>query len=149
MRPETAFTLANLILFVHAIVVGLTVAGTVALFTGRFREPGRADVFFWLFMLACFGQIASLVFTGGCFLTEWERELRLLANAKDDYAATFLENYLPFLSPSLIRAVPLLTAAAMIGAVVQLLLAARRWRTNKPAESRAAEAGGSSRAATE
>jgi len=118
MRPETAFTLANLILFVHAIVVGLTVAGTIALFTG------------------------------GCFLTEWERELRLLANAQDDYAATFLENHLPFLSPSLIRAMPVLTAAAMIGAVVQLLLAARRWRTNKPAESRAAEPGGSSHAAT-
>ncbi|MDZ7269374.1 MAG: DUF2784 family protein [candidate division KSB1 bacterium] len=107
-----------MILLIHAVGVGLTVAGMVALVTGRFRERRRLDVFFWLFMPACLGQGISLLLTSGCFLTEWEHALRIQANAGTNDAATFLEKYPPFLPAALIRAVPVLSLAAMIGGIV-------------------------------
>lgn len=46
MNPDLAFWLANLLLLVHAAVVGVTVGGGVAIFTGRFAQRRARDLFF-------------------------------------------------------------------------------------------------------
>ena len=49
--------IANGILIIHAIVVGITVAGGVAIFTGRFAKFHKKDFFAWAFIACSFGQI--------------------------------------------------------------------------------------------
>ena len=67
---------ANLLLLLHAVAVGITVGGFVAMLTGRFARFHRRDYFAWAFIICCGGQILSLVLTGGCVFTQWERVLR-------------------------------------------------------------------------
>jgi hypothetical protein len=59
--------LANGILILHSIVVGITVAGGVAIFTGRFARFHKKDYFALAFIACCLGQILSLLFTGGVY----------------------------------------------------------------------------------
>ncbi len=118
--------LANMLLLVHMLVVGITVAGGVALFTGRFAKFHKADIFAWAFITCSFGQLISLLFTGGCVFTKWERALRQRANPSADFAKTVLEEYLPFLPEGFIDAVPFLTIAALIGAFLQIRSGTKR-----------------------
>lgn len=120
--------LANGLLILHAIVVGITVAGGVALFTGRFAKFHKNDFFAWAFIVCAFGQIISLLFTGGCVFTEWEKNIRLQADPTASYSKTFLQEYLPFLPEGFIHAVPLITLSALIGALIQIRFAIKRKR---------------------
>jgi hypothetical protein len=106
--------IADGILILHAIVVGITVAGCVALFTGRFAKFHKKDFFAWAFIVCSFGQIISLVFTGGCILTTWEKELRLQADPTASHSETFLQEYLAFLPDGFVHNVPFLTLGALI-----------------------------------
>ena len=106
--------LQAIVVILHAIVVGITVAGCVALFTGRFAKFHKKDFFAWAFIFCSFGQIISLVFTGGCVFTEWEKNIRLQANATASYSKTFLQEYLPFLPDGFVDAVPFLTLGALV-----------------------------------
>jgi len=123
---------ANVLLVTHALIVAVTVAGGVAIFTGRFARFHKRDYFAWVFLLCCFGQIASLALTGGCVLTEWERNARLKANPDAAFSKTFLEQYLPFLPEWFPQWVPLITVAAVLGAAVQIYLARRRRKAGSP-----------------
>jgi hypothetical protein len=118
--------IANGLLVLHAIVVGITVAGCVALFTGRFAKFHKKDFFAWAFIACCFGQIISLVFTGGCVLTEWEKNIRLQADPTASYSKTFLQEYLPFLPDGFVHVEPSLTLGALIGAIIQIRFAIKR-----------------------
>lgn len=118
--------LANGILILHAIVVGITVAGGIAIFTGRFSKFHKKDFFAWAFIVCAFGQILSLVFTGSCVFTEWEKTIRLQADPASSYSRTFLQEYLPFLPLGFIQAVPFLTLAALLGAIIQIRFAIQR-----------------------
>ncbi len=118
--------IANGILILHAIVVGISVAGGVALFTGRFAKFHKKDFFAWAFIACSFGQIISLVFTGGCIFTTWEKELRLHADPSSSYSKTFLQEYLPFLPDGFVHAVPFLTLGALLGAIIQISFAIKR-----------------------
>ncbi len=120
--------LANGLLMIHAIVVGITVAGGVALFTGRFAKFHKGDFFALAFIVCSFGQIISLVFTGGCIFTAWEKELRIKGDPTVSYAKTFLQEYLPFLPYGFVQAVPFLTLGALIGAIIQIRFAMKRKR---------------------
>jgi hypothetical protein len=120
--------LANGLLVLHAIVVGITVAGGVALFTGRFAKFHQKDYFAWSFIACSFGQIISLIFTGGCIFTTWEKELRLQGDPTSAYSQTFLQEYLPFLPDGFIHAVPFLTLGALIGALIQIQSTIKRKR---------------------
>lgn len=114
---------------VHALIVATTVAGGVAIFTGRFRHFRPGDLFAWAFIACSLGQLISLVLTGGCILTTWQRELLLRAGEADPFPGTFLQRYLPWLPNWLaVRGVPLLTLGALAGASVQMAssLAKRR-----------------------
>lgn len=124
--------LANGILVLHAVVVGITVAGGVALFTGRFSKFHKRDIFAWAFIVCSFGQIISLIFTGGCVFTTWERNIRLRADPTSSYSTTFLQEYLPFLPSGFIQAVPFLTLGALVGAVIQIRTAMKRRRSLIP-----------------
>ena len=121
--------LAQAILIFHAVIVGVTVAGGIALFTGRFSRFQRHDYFAWAFIACCVGQLGSLLLTGGCILTQWEKRARGTSSG-DTYAATFLQQYLPFLPEWFTDTVPLLTLAALVGAAVQIVLAVKRRRTS-------------------
>ncbi len=123
---EHKIWLANGILILHAIVVGITVAGGVALFTGRFKKFHKTDIFSLSFIACCFGQIISLVLTGGCVFTTWEKAIRLQADPNSSYSNTFLEEYLPFLPQGFIKAIPILTVGAVVGAFVQIYFAYKR-----------------------
>ena len=112
--------LANGILMLHAIVVGITVAGGIALFTGRFAKFHKKDIFAWAFIVCAFGQIISLLLTGGCIFTELEKKFRLQADPTSSYSKSFLQEYLPFLPDGFIKAIPLLTIGALIGAIIQI-----------------------------
>lgn len=118
--------LANGILILHTLVVGITVAGGVALFTGRFAKFHKKDYFAWAFIVCSFGQIVSLLFTGGCVFTKWERDIRLHADPTASYSKTFLEQYLPFLPESIIHAVPFLTFGGLAGAILQIRYGVKR-----------------------
>ena len=118
--------IATGILIIHAIVVGITVAGGVAIFTGRFAKFHKKDFFAWAFIACSFGQIFSLMFTGGCIFTTWEKELRLQADPTSSYSKTFLQEYLPFLPDGFVHAVPFLTIGALIGAIIQIRYAIKR-----------------------
>ena len=118
--------LANGILVLHMIVVGISVAGGVALFSGRFSKFHKKDFFAWSFIVCSFGQIASLLITGACVFTTWEKELRLKGDPSASYSKTFLQEYLPFLPYEFIQAVPFLTLGALIGALIQIRLAIKR-----------------------
>lgn len=118
--------LANGILILHAIVVGITVAGGIAIFTGRFSKFHKKDFFAWAFIVCAFGQILSLVFTGSCVFTKWEKTIRLQADPASSYSRTFLQEYLPFLPLGFIQAVPFLTLAALLGAIIQIRFAIQR-----------------------
>jgi hypothetical protein len=119
---EQEIWLANGLLILHAIVVGITVA--VALFTGRFSKFHKKDFFAGAFIICAFGQIFSLVLTGGCIFTEWERSIRLEADPTASYSETFLKEYMPFLPEGIIHATPFLT----IGALIQIRFAIKRKR---------------------
>ena len=121
--------LARVLALLHALIVGITVAGGIAIFTGRFRQFRREDLFAWTFIACCLGQLISLALTGGCVLTDWQRQLLLHAGEGKPFAGTFLQSYLPWL-PSwfAVRGVPLLTLAAMIGATIQIVASVRRNR---------------------
>ena len=113
----------------HALVVGITVAGGIAIFTGRFRQFRRDDCFAWTFIACCLGQLISLALTGGCILTNWQRQFLLHAGEGDPLSGTFLQSYLPWLPNWFaVRGVPLLTLAAMIGATIQIVDSVRRKR---------------------
>lgn len=120
--------LANGILILHAILVGITVAGGIAIFTGRFSKFHSKDYFAWAFIICAFGQILSLVFTGSCVFTEWEKTIRLQADPASSYSRTFLQEYLPFLPEGFIQAIPLLTLGALTGAIIQIRFAILRKR---------------------
>lgn len=124
--------IANGILILHLIVVGITVAGGIALFTGRFAKFNKKDIFAWAFLACSFGQIISLIFTGGCVFTAWEKELRLHADPTASYSKTFLQEYLPFLPDGFVHAVPFLTIGALIGAIIQIRFAIKRKRHKQP-----------------
>jgi len=117
---------ANAILVLHTIIVGITVAGGIALFTGRFARFHKKDFFAWAFILCSFGQIFSLIFTGGCILTEFEKQIRAHAEPTNAFSKTFLEEYMPFLPEGFIQAVPFLTLGALIGAIIQIYFAIGR-----------------------
>lgn len=121
--------LANGILVLHMIVVGITVAGGIALFTGRFAKFHKKDFFAWAFIACSVGQIISLLFTGGCVFTAWERNIRLEADPTSSYSKTFLQQYLPFLSEGFIQAIPFLTLGALAGAIIQIWFAVQRKRS--------------------
>lgn len=123
--------LADLLVLFHAVIVGITVAGCIAIFTGRFRKFNKKDYFAIAFFTICIGQLVSLVFTGGCIFTDWERELRLSSNQNTNYSDTFLQQYLPFLPDWFIEGVPILTLAAIIGAAVQIYLTYKNKKKNK------------------
>lgn len=123
--------LADGLLILHAVVVGITVAGGVALFTGRFAKFHKKDFFAWTFIACSFGQIISLVFTGGCIFTAWEKELRLQADPTALYSKTFLQEYLPFLPEDFVQAVPFLTLGALIGTIIQIRFAIKRNRNGQ------------------
>ena len=125
---EQNFWLANGILLIHTIVVGITVAGGIAIFTGRFAKFHKKDFFAWAFIICSFGQIFSLLFTGGCVFTKWEKKLRLQSDPSAKYAKTFLEEYLPFLPTWFINYVSIITLGALIGAIVQIYFAIKRKR---------------------
>jgi hypothetical protein len=118
--------LANGILILHTIVVGITVAGGIAIFTGRFAKFHKKDFFAWAFIACSFGQILSLLFTGGCLFTEWGKNIRLKADPTSSYSKTFLQEYLPFLPDRLIHAVPFLTVGALFGAIIQIYFAIQK-----------------------
>lgn len=120
--------LANGILILHAIVVGITVAGGIAIFTGRFSKFHNKDFFAWAFIICAFGQILSLVFTGSCVFTEWEKTIRLQVDPASSYSRTFLQEYLPFLPEGFIQAIPFLTLGALAGAIIQIRFAILRKR---------------------
>ena len=120
--------LANAVVVLHALVVGVTVAGTVAIFTGRFRHFRSRDLFQWVFLACCVGQLLSLAFTGGCFLTQWEKELRNSATPGTAYAGTFLDHYLPFLPKWVTRLLQPLSLGAVAGGLLQGLI---EWRSRR------------------
>lgn len=116
----------------HALIVAITVAGGVAIFTGRFRQFRRDDIFAWAFFACCLGQMISLVLTGGCILTTWQRELLLRAGVAVPFSGTFLQRYLPWLPNWFaVGGVPLLTLGALLGASVQVVASIRSRRLGK------------------
>jgi hypothetical protein len=120
---------ARVLAFVHTLIVAITVAGGVAIFTGRFRHFRLDDFFAWAFIACCVGQLISLVLTGGCILTTWQRELLLRAGEADVFSGTFLQRYLPWLPNWFaVRGVPLLTLGALAGAGVQIVGSIRKRR---------------------
>jgi hypothetical protein len=88
---------ARALAFLHPLIVGVTVAGTVAVATGRFRHFRRGELFPWAYFPRFLGQLLSLALTGGCMLTHWQRELLLRAAETELLSGTFLQRYLPFL----------------------------------------------------
>ena len=118
--------LADALLVTHAVIVGITVAGAVAIFNGRFAKFHIRDYFAWAFLACCVGQIVSLILTGGCILTQWEKQLRHQADPNAKFAVTFLQEYFPFLPEWFAASIPLLTLAATIGAAIQMYFALRR-----------------------
>ena len=113
----------------HALIVGITVAGGIAIFTGRFRHFRRDDVFAWAFIACCLGQLISLALTGGCVLTDWQRQLALHEGGGERLSGTFLQSCLPWLPAwCAVRGVPLLTLAALTGATMQIVGSVRRNR---------------------
>lgn len=118
--------LIYLILLVHSVVVGVTIAGCIALLTGRFTKFHKRDYFAWLFMIFTVGQIISLIFTGGCFLTDLENNIRLQVDPNSTYSKTFLQEYMPFLPDGFIDAIPFITIGGLIGAIIQIRFALRR-----------------------
>ncbi|WP_027002325.1 hypothetical protein [Hugenholtzia roseola] len=122
--------LVYLILLVHSVVVGVTIAGCIALLTGRFTKFHKKDYFAWLFMIFTIGQMISLFFTGGCFLTDIEKKIRLEIDPTSTYSKTFLQEYLPFLPDGFIDSIPFITLGGLIGAIIQIWFAIRR-RKNK------------------
>lgn len=120
---------ARVIALVHALIVATTVAGGVAIFTGRFRQFRTDDYFAWAFIACSLGQLISLVLTGGCILTTWQRELLLHAGEADAFSGTFLQRYLRWLPNWFaVSGVPLLTLGALAGAGVQILGSIRKRR---------------------
>lgn len=126
MSPEIKIWIANILVLFHAVIVGVTLAGGIAIFTGRFKKFNKRDYFAIAFFVFSVGQLISLVFTGGCIFTDWERTLRLDANSGGEYSNTFLEEYLPFLPGWFIESIPLLTMGAIIGATTQIYSAIKK-----------------------
>ncbi len=126
MSVEIKIWIANLLVLFHAVIVGVTVAGTIAIFTGRFRKFNKRDYFAITFFTFAIGQLLSLVFTGGCFLTDWERQLRRSAYQNTNFSDTFLQHYLPFLPDWFIESIPILTLASIIGALTQIYLTIKK-----------------------
>jgi Protein of Unknown function (DUF2784) len=126
--------LANGLVLLHTIVVGITVAGCVAIFTGRFARFHKKDIFAWTFIACAIGQIISLILTGGCVFTEWEKNIRHRVAPTTTYSQTFLQEYLPFLPEGLIQALPFLTLGGLIGAIIQIYFAIKRKRDLKKQE---------------
>lgn len=122
----SALWIANGLLMLHVIVVGITVAGGIALFTGRFAKFHKNDYFALAFIACSLGQIFSFLFTRGCVFTAWERRIRLKSDPTNAYSETFLQEYLPFLPDGLIQAVPFLTLGALTGAIIQIYFAIKR-----------------------
>ncbi len=129
---DDALFLARALAILHALVVGVIVAGTVAVVFGRFRHFRRDDLFAWAFFACCLGQLLSLALTGGCIFTNWQKELLLQSGETEPFSGTFLQRYLPFLPDWFAhRGVPLLTLAALIGAGVQVAAALRGHQRRK------------------
>ena len=118
--------LANGILVLHTIVVGITVAGGVAIFTGRFAKFHKKDYFALAFIACCLGQIVLLLFTRGVYSQSGRRTSDFRLTRLLPIQKTFLEQYLPFLPESIIHAVPFITLRALAGAIIQITYAVKR-----------------------
>ena len=130
ISSESALWWARGLALLHASVVAVTVAGAIAIFTGRFRRFRPRDYFAWTFFACCVGQLVSLVLTGECIFTSWGRELLAMAGQRHSYTGTFLQRLLPWLPDRFAsQGVPLLTLGALVGALIQASLALRRRRT--------------------
>lgn len=114
------------ILVFHSVVTGITVAGCIALLTGRFTKFHKKDFFAWAFLFSSVGQMISLIFTGGCILTDWEKNMRLELDPTSSYSKTFLQEYLPFLPDGFIDSIPFITVGGLVGAIVQILYAYKK-----------------------
>jgi hypothetical protein len=68
----------------------------------------------------------SLIFTGGCILTDWEKSMRLELDPTSSYSKTFLQEYLPFLPDGFIDSIPFITVGGLVGAIVQILYAYKK-----------------------
>ena len=122
---------ANLLLLLHAVAVGITVGGFVAMLTGRFARFHPRDYFAWAFIICGFGQIPSLLLTGGYIFTQWERVLRQQADPQATFVHTFLQEYPPFLPGWLVNAVPIIALGGLCGASIQIYPALRRKRQER------------------
>lgn len=89
------------------------------------------DLFQWVYLACCVGQLLSLVFTGGCFLTVWEKELRNSIAPGTAYAGSFLDHYLPFLPNWVTRSLQPLSLGAVAGRLLQGLIEWRRRRAGR------------------
>lgn len=134
--PRLLLLLADVLVVLHSLVVGISVAGFVAILGGRFRQRRSSGLFQWLFYACCLGQLLSLAFTGGCFLTDWEKALRGAAGQGVSYQGGFLEHYLPFLPPWAARLIQPLFLASVAGAVLQGWLELRRRRRSAGSPAR-------------
>ncbi|MGF1533089.1 MAG: hypothetical protein ACFCUI_05265 [Bernardetiaceae bacterium] len=124
---DQVWLIYGLLLF-HGLVTGITVAGCIALLTGRFTRFHKKDFFAWAFLLCSVGQLISLFFTGGCILTDWEKRVRQRVDPDATYAKTFLQEYLPFLPDGFIDSIPFITVGGLTGAIIQIVYATRRSR---------------------
>lgn len=122
--------LADGILVLHTIVVGITVAGFFALFFGRFSKFHRKDIFAWSFIICSSGQLFSFLFTGACVLTTWEKQLRQKVNPSVSLSNSFIKDYLPFLPEDFIDATPLLTLVALVVACIQIYFSYKKRRNS-------------------
>lgn len=124
---DNGIWLARGLALFHALVVAITVAGGIAIFTGRFRRFRVGDFFAWAFFACCLGQLISLALTGSCILTIWQRELLLHTGEAKPFSGTFLQRYLPWLPNWFaVNGVPLLTLGALVGASIQVVASIRR-----------------------
>lgn len=118
------------ILLFHSIVSGITIAGCIALLAGRFTKFHKYDYFAWAFFICTIGQLISLVFTGGCILTDWEKNLRYKIDPRSVYSKTFLQEYLPFLPDGFIDSIPFITVGGLVGAIIQIRIALKNKKLN-------------------
>jgi hypothetical protein len=127
LSAELATLLARALVLLHSAVVGVTVAGGIAVVLGRFSRVHRRDYFAIAFFACSMGQLLSLVLTGGCIFTQWERQLLSVAGQPWSFDGTFLQRFFPWLPDRFATTgVPCLAFGALGGAIVQVVFAVRR-----------------------
>lgn len=98
MLPEIADALAYVVAILHAAVLVIYIAGALSFATGGF-STARLQLWQRVYLVVVFAISLAVIGTDRCPLTRLENAARAIADPANCYSGSYIEHYVPIVSP--------------------------------------------------